>query len=130
MKHKFRPVALILGMLGLLVGAAAVFALREATLSTHQPVAEGSRTRLVLEAETEDGEARQSVDEMVEAVLLACRLEVTSDLVAPVAAQGDGIFAAVLAPALDQTNERQLRGCLEDWTIDHLLVDVISVEHL
>lgn len=125
---KIRPRTLLLGLLGLLVGAAAVLALREATLSTHQPVADGSRTRLVLEAETENGEARQSVDEMIEAVVLACRLEVTSDLAAPLEAMGDGIFIAELTPALDQTNERQLRGCLEDWSIDHLLVDVISVE--
>lgn len=125
---KIRPGTLVLGLLGLLVGAAAVLALREATLSTHQPVADGSRTRLVLEAETENGEARQSVDEMIEAVVLACRLEVTSDLAAPLEAMGDDIFVAELTPALDQTNERQLRGCLEDWSIDHLLVDVISVE--
>lgn len=127
---KIRPGALALGVLGLLVGVAAVLALREATLSTHQPVAEGSRTRLVLEAETEGGEAGQSVDEMIEAVVLACRLEVSSDLATPMEAMGDGLFAAELTPALDQTNERQLRGCLEDWSIDHLLVDVISVEHL
>lgn len=125
---KIRPGALLLGVLGLLAGAAAVLALREATLSTHQPVADGSRTRLVLEAETENGEARQSLDEMIEAIVLACRLEVTSDLAAPMGAMGGGIFTVELTPALDQTNERQFRGCLEDWTIDHLLVDVLSVE--
>ena len=41
---------------------------------------------------------------------------------------GDGRFEASLVPALDETNQRQLRGCLEDWTLDHLKVDVLSVE--
>jgi hypothetical protein len=39
-----------------------------------------------------------------------------------------GTFRAVLAPALDETNERQFRGCLEDWTMDQLLVDVLRIE--
>lgn len=126
MKRRLAP--LLLGALGLAVGAAAVLALREATLSTHQPVADGSRARLVLDADTDGGETSQSVDEMVEALLLTCRLEVSSDLAAPVAAEGDGIFTVELTPALDETNERQLRGCLEDWSIDHLRVDVLSVD--
>jgi hypothetical protein len=34
----------------------------------------------------------------------------------------------VLEPTLDATNERQLRGCLEDWTIDHVRLDVVDFE--
>jgi hypothetical protein len=120
----------VLGTLGLLVGIAAVLALREATLSTHQPVPEGSRTRVVLEAKTEGGERGQALEEMVEAVLLTCRLEVSSDVAEPTITRGDGVFEADLVPALDETNARQLRGCLEDWTIDHLRVDVISVARI
>ena len=123
----FRPGTLALGLVGLALGVAAVLALREATLSTHQSVPEGSLTRVVLEASTEGGERGQSLAEMVEALVLTCRLEVSSDLTAPVTARGDGVFAAELTPALDKTNERQLRGCLEDWTIDHLRADVVHL---
>jgi hypothetical protein len=34
----------------------------------------------------------------------------------------------VLQPALDETNRKQLRGCLEDWTIDSVRADVVSLE--
>ena len=59
----------------------AVLALREATLSTHEP----SRLadRVVVSAETKGGEQNQTLAEMVEAQLLTCRLEVTSDLDGP-----------------------------------------------
>ena len=131
----------VLGAVGLVVGAAAVLALREATLSTHQPVGRGSQTEVVVESETDHAERGQTVAEMTEAIMLTCRLEVTSDLVgeievvetegnAAVAEDQEGIFRAVLAPALDDTNERQFRGCLEDWTIDQLLVDVLRIEEI
>jgi hypothetical protein len=125
---RVRPAALVLGTVGLLVGIAAVLALREATLSTHQPVAEDSSTRIVLSAETKGGEDGQDLEEMVEAILLTCRLEVSSDVAEPAITRGRGVYEAELVPALDHTNERQLRGCLEDWTIDHLRVDVLSIE--
>ena len=67
---------------------------------------------------------------MVDALLATCRLEISSDLSGPVTALGDGEFRALLVPALDETNERQFRGCVEDWTIDHLRVDVLDMEAL
>ena len=131
----------VLGLVGLAVGVAGVLALREATLSTHQRVPPGSRTVVVVESETDHGERGQTVTEMTEALLLTCRLEVTSDLVGEievVETEGDlsvdedqfGVFRAVLQPSLDETNERQFRGCLEDWTMDQLLVDVLRIERI
>jgi hypothetical protein len=35
-----------------------------------------------------------------------------------------------LAPALDETNQRQFRGCVEDWIIDHLKVDVVELTEI
>ncbi len=133
-----RAARLALGAVGLVVGVAAVLALREATLSTHQAVAPGSRTEVVVESETDHAERGQTVTEMTQAIMQTCRLEVASDLVGevePINTEGDpsvdedqeGVFRAVLQPALDETNERQFRGCLEDWTIDQLLVDVIRI---
>ena len=41
---------------------------------------------------------------MVEALLLTCRLEVTSDLVGPIRDEGGGRFRVTLEPALDKTD--------------------------
>ena len=116
-----------LGVIGLVLGVTAVLALREATLSTHDGVAPGTRTELVVHARSRGAEPTQTLAEMVEAVLVTCRLEVTSDLEGPIEDLGEGRFRVVLIPALDQTNRRQLRGCIEDWTIDHALVDVDTI---
>jgi hypothetical protein len=43
-----------------------------------------------------------------------------------VEAVGEDRFRAVLSPALDETNRRQFRGCVEDWTVDQLQTDELS----
>jgi hypothetical protein len=117
---------LLLGVIGLAVGVAAVMALREATLSTHETV-EGEGMELVLSATTAGGERTQTLTEMVEAQVLTCRLEVTSDLSRPIEELGDGRYRAVLTPAMDETNRRQFRGCVEDFIIDHVQVNVVEL---
>jgi hypothetical protein len=119
---------LVLACVGLAIGVVAVVALREATLSTHGTVDPDSRVAIVLDASTRHAESGNTVTEMVEALLLTCRLEVGSDVVGPIRAVGDGRFRAVLQPALDETNRKQLRGCLEDWTIDSVRAHVVSLE--
>jgi hypothetical protein len=123
---KLRPGRLALGAVGLAVGVVAVLALREATLSTHEAV-DARETKVVVSGETKGGEENQTLSEMVEAQLLTCRLEVESDLTGPVERVGDGRFRAVLVPALDDSNRRQFRGCLEDWIIDHVRLDVVEL---
>jgi hypothetical protein len=103
---------------------AAVLLLRDATLSTHQPVDPDSQIELVLHVSTRGGEAGQTLAEMAEAQVLTCRLEVNSDPVTPLEDLGDGRFRVVLEPSMDTTDQRQFRGCLEDWTIDHVRSDV------
>jgi hypothetical protein len=124
---KLKPAQVAIGVVGLAVGVLGVFALRESTLSTHGKVDPDSRVEIVLDARSRHAEFGQTLPEMVEALLLSCRLEVSSDVVGPIRADGDGRFHAVLQPALDETNRKQLRGCLEDWTIDSLRVDVVSL---
>ena len=118
---------LALGAIGLLVGVVAVLALREATLSTHQPVEPGSEIELVVSARTKNAERGQTVSELVEAQILTCRLEVTSDVVGEIESQPDNRFRAVLAPSMDETNRRQFRGCLEDWFVDQVRLDVVRL---
>jgi hypothetical protein len=120
-------VRVALALVGLVVGIFLVFALREATLSTHQPIPRDSRIELIVKASTKGGEGGQTLAEMVEAQVLACRLEVNSDLVGSIEDEGDDRFRAVLTPSLDETNRRQFRGCVEDWMIDHVRLDVVRM---
>jgi hypothetical protein len=115
---------IILGLVALGVGAFGLIALRDATLSTHQATAPDSRMELVLHVDTHGGEQGQTRTEMAEALVLTCRLEVTSDVAEPSKSLGEGRFRFVLSPALDETDQRQFRGCLEDWAIDHLQAQV------
>jgi hypothetical protein len=125
--RKLRPGRILLGLVGLAIGVVAVLALREATLSTHEAVA-GRGTELVVSAKTKSGERSQTLPEMVEAQLLTCRLEVNSDFDGPIERLGGGRFRAELDRALDDTNRRQFRGCLEDWIVDHVQLGVVELE--
>jgi hypothetical protein len=124
--RKFTPLRLLLGAVGVAIGVVGILALREATLSTHESVA-AAQTELVMSADTKGGERNQTLPEMVQAQLLTCRLEVASDVDGPIESLGEGHFRAVLAPALDETNRRQFRGCMEDWVIDHVRINVTEM---
>ena len=124
------PGRVVLGGVGLVVGVLGVMAVRDATLSTHQPAVPGSEVEVVVAARSEGAERGQSLPELVEALLLTCRLEVPADLAGPIHDDGDGQFRVTLAPALDKTDRRQLRGCIEDWTIDQLRADVVSLTEI
>jgi hypothetical protein len=126
---KLTPARLALGTVGLAIGVAGVLALREATLSTHEEVA-GRGMELVVSARTRGGEPSQTLAEMVEAQLLTCRLEVSSDVDGPIEPLGDGRFRLVLVPAMDHTNQRQFRGCVEDFITDHLQINVLELDVL
>jgi hypothetical protein len=126
---KLSPGRIALGAVGLGAGVVGVLALREATLSTHEQVV-GQDMAVVVSATTKGGEGGQTLAEMVEAQLLTCRLEVTSDFAGPIEPLGDDRFRAVLTPALDDTNRRQFRGCVEDFMIDHVQINVVDLTDL
>ena len=114
-----------LGLVGLVVGALAIDALQEATESRHVHIATDSKVSLDLHATRHGGSQSQTTKEMVDALLKGCRLEVNSDLDAPPEDVGEGWFHAVLRPALDPTDLKQFGGCLRDWSVGGLLVDVV-----
>lgn len=124
--RKLTPLRLLLGVVGVAIGIVGILALREATLSTHESVT-AAQTELVMSADTKGGERNQTLPEMVEAQLKTCRLEVASDVDGPIESVGEGNFRAVLVPALDETNRRQFRGCMEDWVIDHVRINVTEM---
>ena len=76
---KGRLVKVLLGVVGLAIGVLGVLSLREATLSTHGRVDRDSQVEIVLQAESNRAEPNQTLPEMVDALLLTCRLEVSSD---------------------------------------------------
>jgi len=117
----------VAALVAVVAGVAGIIVLRDATLSTHQPVSPDSRTELIIQVDVRDPEGSQTPDEMVEALLLYCRIEVNSDPVGEIVDVGDGAFRAMFQPAMDASNRRQFRGCLEDWTIDQLQVEVVRL---
>ena len=125
-----RPMMLAAGAVGLAVGILGVGALREATLSTHHRVDPDSQIELVVSAEDRGAEPGQSLFELVDAQVRTCRLEVTSDVVGEIVPQGDQEFRAILRPTMDETNRRQFRCCLEDWLVDHIRLDVVSLDEV
>ncbi|MDP1819437.1 MAG: hypothetical protein Q8K58_06015 [Acidimicrobiales bacterium] len=119
---------LAFGAVGVALGVAAVLALKEATLSTHHRVDPKTTAVVTLDARSKGAERGRSLGDMVETLLLACRLEVArTEMEGPVRELGSGRYEATFRPMLDETNQRQLRGCLEDWSIDHILIDVVSI---
>lgn len=127
-------VSLVLGIVGLAVGGLLVSLLREATLSTHQPVSPYSEVAVTVHARIHNTERNQTLAEAVEAQLLTCRLEVASDVTEklrePEPTASEGEFTVVIRPALDQTNRRQFKGCVEDFVIDGLQMDVVEMRDL
>jgi hypothetical protein len=121
----------VLAIAGVALGVFGVVALRSATLSTHDVVPPDSQIEVVVSAEVRRGEGGQTLEEMVEAQLVACRLEVNSDIVGEVEPlPTGGYYRAVLQPSMDETNRRQFRGCLEDWKIDQFQLDVIRLAEI
>jgi len=115
-----RPVAAAVAVVLLSVG---LIALRDATLSTHQAVPPDSRIELIFRIASHRGERGQTIDEVAEALVVTCRLEVSSDP-GPIEQLDRRRFRVVLRPSMDDTDQRQFRGCIEDWTIDHVRADV------
>jgi hypothetical protein len=97
-------------------------------MSTHVRMAPDSQLAVTVDADSHGSEPGQSLRDMVAAKVSVCRLEVgASDRVGPLERGADGRFRFVLQPSLDDTDRTQFRGCMEDWNVDHLLVDVIEM---
>jgi hypothetical protein len=125
-----KPTPILLGVIGIILGLVGIGAVRDATQSTHTQMDPASRIEVIVEADIHRGEVGQSIDEIVEAQIVTCRLEVHSDVVAEIESLGNDRFRAILSPTMDNTDQRQFRGCLEDWIIDHVRLDVVRLTTL
>lgn len=119
-----------LGLVGAALVVIAVLVVRDATLSVHAPVPTDSRLEVVVHADSNGAEPGQTLGEMTQAQLLVCRLEVSSDPIGGVESLDDDRFRFVLQPSLDDTDQKQFRGCLEDFVIDHFRMDVEEMVEL
>ena len=105
------------------------YLLRDATMSTHYETGPDSRLDVVVQASSNRAEPGVTLIQAASAQVDACALEVSARR------EGDlrvldgetGRLSVTLRPALDSTDRKQYRGCLEDWSVDHLLVRVVSM---
>lgn len=111
---------------GLAIG---INALRGATMSTPEPVDENAVMVLTLDVDTR--EAFGSVDDLVEALYVACRVRLPNETRLIESSETAGALGRlVVAPALGPTTQRRFVGCLEDATIDRVNAQVVTTEEV
>ncbi len=118
----------LLSVLGLVAAGLGVVQMAEFTMTRHEPVPPDSRMAVVVEAHTK-GHSPYSRLQMTRSLFMACRLEANATVVEDdFRTVGPDTFRFVVQPALDDADQRQLRGCLEDSRIDQLQLEVRSIE--
>lgn len=101
-----------------------------ATMSRDTPTDPRSRSEIVVRA-VAVREPEYGLLEMTRALLLACRLQVTVDLVEREFEQvSNDTFRFMVQPSLNESDRRQLHGCLEDARLEHLQLDVVAMRRV
>lgn len=111
----------------LVLAGLAVPLLADATMSRETPVDPQSKMEIVLVARASH-EPHDTLTEMARTLFVGCRLQASSRL------EEDGFrhlaedrYRFVIAPSLNESDRRQLHGCLEDARVQHLQADVLSM---
>ena len=112
------------GVVALALLGGAVLALRDATLSEHEPMPPDSSSTFVVRAR--DHRAEDGLSDAADAMIRLCELEVGPGLELPIERLDEQHFRFVMRPGLDETDVIQFTGCLEDWKIDNLKLSVDS----
>jgi len=105
----------------------AVMGLAEATQDRRDGPNPGTRSEVVLDVETRDGFER---DVAAQGLWATCQQTVENKRLESFEALGDGRFSIIVEPAIGENAERRLVGCLEDFTIDRVLGNVIEIRDL
>lgn len=101
--------------------------LADAALTTHDYVDPDSQVEIVVRGRV-SAQAEYNLPHGVDSLVRFCRLEVgRSALVAPLEQISDDEFRFIFQPALDDADQRQFRGCVNDMTVDHMLASVESM---
>jgi len=114
-------VAVALG--GVFVGGTT---LMDATMTRHDDVEAGSALEVEMTISMRSG-VEAGEEEIAEALVVTCQLEVRGGVVHDLETLGDGRYRFVMTPGLDEADRRQLTGCLQDMRIDHVLANVVSM---
>lgn len=124
-----RRLAIGVGIVVVIIG---VVVLREQTMTRDEPGVAGTATEVVVRATTRNAEPTTTNAELTAALVSTCRVEVKAEPVADLerVSAEDHRYRLVLAPALDEFDQRQLHGCLEDAAISHLQVKVVALRQL
>lgn len=110
-----------------LVAGTGILLLRAELMTVDIPQPDGSYTDVVLAVSIREDEAVR--EEMARGLVSSCRLLVNADVVEDsFATVDDRVFAFRLRPGLDEFDRRELKGCLGDTRVQHLLADVRLVE--
>ena len=108
---------------GVFVGGAS---LMDHTLSRHEDVPPDSELVVELTIATRTG-VEAGNEEIAEALVVVCQLEVRSNVLPDsIETIEDGRYQFVMRPGLDESDRRQLIGCLQDLRIDNVLANVVS----
>jgi hypothetical protein len=111
-------------------GLWAASALGDLTQARGDRVVDGSYSEVVLQVSSRG--YKHDLDHGVHHLLAACAgttfMRVVDD--PGVVEIAPGTYRFTVEPALGTYNQRRLVGCLQDLTIDRLLGDVVSVEHV
>ena len=116
-------------MVAALVVLVGVVLLREQTMTRHQPGVPGTATEVIVTAASRNNEPASTVTELTQALVSTCRLEVDAEPASDLErlSSEHHRYLLVLAPALDEFDQRQLHGCLEDARINHLQLKVTQL---
>jgi hypothetical protein len=100
--------------------------LMDHTLSRHEDVPPDSELVVEMTIATRTG-VEAGNEEIAEALVVACQLEVRSNVLPDsIKTIEDGRYQFVMRPGLDDSDRRQLIGCLQDFRIDNVLANVVS----
>lgn len=103
----------------IVAGAIGLYFVREETMARERPPATMS-AELVVEFRVEAKLLPSyELPTIAAAIFDTCRLQAQTGLEQPLEHLGDGRFRAVLRPVPNETDRKQLAGCLSDVTLAH-----------
>lgn len=110
---------LALGAIGIITVAVGIFALRAETMSRETAQVRAD-VDLVVEFKVEAKLLHSyELPTVASSIFNACRLQAEAGFEQPLRRVGDNRFRAVLSPAPNETDRKQLAGCLSDLMLAH-----------